>query len=61
MQKVTQPMAVPLYEFRTASPESSDMSGSFQSGFGGGGGDYDYGGHGVDKYDHYGGHSGYET
>ena len=53
-------MSVPLYEFREASPESSDMSGSFQSGFGGGG-DYDYGGHGVDKYDHYGGHSGYET
>ena len=54
-------MAVPRYEFRTASPESSDKSGSFQSGFGGGG-DYDYGGHGADRsgygHDHYGGHSG---
>ena len=41
-----------------ASPtENSEMSGSFQSGFGGG--DYDYGGSGIDRNDHYGGHSGY--
>ena len=41
-----------------ASPkEDSGMSGSFQSGVGGG--DYDYGGSGVDRNDHYGGHSGY--
>ena len=40
-----------------ASPtEDSEMSGSFQSGFGGS--DYDYGGSGVDRNDHYGGHSG---
>ena len=39
-----------------ASP--AEMSGSFQSGFGGGG-DYDYGGAAVDRNDHYGGHSGY--
>ena len=41
-----------------ASPtENSEMSGSFQSGFGGG--DYDYGGSGIDRNDHYGGHSGH--
>ena len=41
-----------------ASPtENSEMSGSFQSGFGGG--DYDYSGTGVDRSDHHGGHSGY--
>ena len=56
-----------LYGALGASPaEDSGMSGSFQSGFGGG--DYDYGGSGgaggsggsaVDRDDHYGGHSGY--
>ena len=41
-----------------ASPsENSEMSGSFQSGVGGG--DYDYGGSGIDRNDHHGGHSGY--
>ena len=39
-----------------ASP--AEMSGSFQSGFGGGG-DYDYVEAAVDRNDHYGGHSGY--
>ena len=39
-----------------SSTENSDMSGSFQSRFHGG--DYDYGGSGVDRNDHYGGHSG---
>ena len=34
------------------SAEGSDMSGSFQSGYG-------YSGSGVDRFDHYGGHSGY--
>ena len=44
-----------------ASPtEDSEMSGSFQSGVGGG--DYDYGGgSGVDRFDHYGGHSGHHS
>ena len=41
-----------------ASPtEDSDMSGSFQSGVGLS--EYDYGGSGIDRNDHYGGHSGY--
>ena len=41
-----------------ASPtEDFELSGSFQSGFGGG--DYDYGGTGLSRNDHYGGHSGY--
>ena len=37
--------------------KDSEMSGSFQSGVGGG--DYDYSGSGIDRNDHYGGHSGY--
>ena len=41
-----------------------EMSGSLQSGVGGSGGDYDYGGSGIDRsgyshHDHHGGHSGY--
>ena len=47
-----------LGSLTTSSTENSDMSGSFQSGFRGG--DYDYGGSGVDRNDHYGGHSGYD-
>ena len=46
-----------LGSLEASSTVNSDMSGSFQLGFGGGG-DYDYGGSGVDRNDHYGGHSG---
>ena len=50
-----------LGSFAASSTKDSEMSGSFQSGVGGG--DYDYGGSGIDRsgygHDHYGGHSGY--
>ena len=52
-----------LGPFAASSTKDSEMSGSFQSGVGGSGGDYDYGGSGIDRsgygHDHHGGHSGY--
>ena len=51
-----------LGSFAASSTKDSEMSGSFQSGVGVGG-DYDYGGSGIDRsgygHDHYGGHSGH--
>ena len=50
-----------LGSFVASSTKDSEMSGSFQAGVGGG--DYDYGGSGIDRsgygHDHHGGHSGY--
>ena len=47
-----------LGSLSSSQADNSEMSGSFQSGFGGA--SYDYGsGSGVDRNDHYGGHSGY--
>ena len=51
-----------LGSLAASTTKDSEMSGSFQSGVGGGG-DYDYGGTGIDRsgygHDHHGGHSGY--
>ena len=47
-----------LGSLSSSAANDSEMSGSFQSGVGGA--NYDYGsGSGVDRNDHYGGHSGY--
>ena len=52
-----------LGSFAASSTKDSEMSGSFQSGVGVSGSDYEYGGSGIDRsgygHDHYGGHSGY--